>query len=214
MEEFFNAMDGDGCNAVTREKANDFFKGAFGKISSDAMFNEVDTDNSGAITADEFVNFWLQVRSNGYTDEAIQEEIGELLEGGAWVDWKDNRDTTSSKVKFPKRPLFCKLSSKAWKKCEELFRKMDRADKMYISRHDAEGFYQGNFKKISADAMFNEVDVNCHGQITADEWMKFWTQVKGSGYKEQQIVEEIDQLLEGNPWVDWKDGRDTSGAKG
>merc|ERR1719188_1168654 len=210
LEELFRLMDQDGSNAVTREEAKIFFQGAFSNLSVDAMFNEVDTDGSGAITSEEFVKFWLQVRSSGYKEQDILDEIGELIEGGAWVDWKDGRDTCSHEVKFPSRPLLCRLSQNTWKRCEELFHKMSGNDeKMQITREKAQHFFKGAFCNISADAMFNEIDLNRHGVINAKEFMNFWCQVKASGYKEKDILEEIDNLLEGSPWVDWKDGRKT-----
>jgi len=211
LEELFRKMDPDGSNAVSKDEARVFFKGAFGKMSADAMFNEVDVDGSGAIDADEFVTFWIHVRKNGYKEQDMIDEIDELLEGGAWVDWKDGRDTTStSYAHFPKRPLLCRLSQQTWSKCRELFEMYD-TDKTYVITHEkAAKHFKGAFSKVSVDAMFNEIDVNHHGQITAKEWMRFWVQVKSSGYKQQDIIDELQNLMEGQNWVDWKDGRSTA----
>merc|ERR1719188_210520 len=210
LEELFRLMDQDGSNAVTREEAKIFFQGAFSNLSVDAMFNEVDTDGSGAITSEEFVKFWQQVRSSGYKEQDILDEVGELIEGGAWVDWKDGRDTVAHEVKFPKRPVLCRLSASAWAKCEELFHKIsNNDDKMQITRDKAQSFFKGAFCNISADAMFNEIDMDHHGVITPKEFMKFWVQLKSCGYKDKEILEEIENLMEGSPWVDWKDGRRT-----
>lgn len=209
-EELFHLMDPDGSNAVSREEAMNFFKGAFGKVSMEAMFNEIDSDRSGAITGEEFMNFWSQVKRSGYKEKDILEEMDELMQGGAWVDWKDGRDTGhAQKASFPRRPWLCKLSAGNWKKCEDLFNKMDSDKKQHINRNDAEKFFKGGFTKVSAEAMFNEVDTHHHGSITADAWMKFWVQVRGSGYKDKDICEELDNLMEGGAWVDWKDGRTT-----
>lgn len=210
LEELFRLMDQDGSNAVTREEARAFFKGAFSNLSADAMFNEVDADHSGAITSEEFVKFWTQVRSSGYKEQDILEEVSELIEGGTWVDWKDGKDTYAHVEKFPKRPMLCRLSSSTWKKCEELFYKISGSDKeMQITRDKAQAFFKGAFGLISADAMFNEIDVKHHGIIHAKDFMAFWVQVKSAGYKEKDIMEEIECLMDGNPWVDWKDGRKT-----
>lgn len=210
LEELFKAMDIDSSNAVTREEAALFFKGSFGNVSCEAMFNEVDVDGSGAITADEYVKFWIQVRGAGYSDQDILEEVEQLLEGSSWVDWKDGRDTSQSGVRFPKRPLLCKLSAKVWKSSEELFKRLDADGKLTISKEEATAFFKGAFANVSADAMFKEVDINNHGVVTAADWMQFWTQVKASGYKEKDILEEQEQLLQGGAWVDWNDGRCTA----
>lgn len=210
LEELFRKMDPDGSNAVTKEEARAFFKGAFGKMSADAMFNEVDVDGSGAIDADEFIGFWVHVRKSGYKEQDIIDELDELLEGGAWVDWKDGRDTDHAKhVQFPRRPILCRLKQSTWNKCHELFDKIDNDQSMILTHEKGEKHFQGAFAKVSTEAMFNEIDVNHHGQITAKEWMKFWTQVKSSGYKCQDIEDELDNLMEGQQWVDWKDGRTT-----
>jgi len=212
LEELFHKMDPDGSNAVTREEARLFFKGAFGKLSADAMFNEVDVDGSGAIDADEFASFWVHVRKNGYKEQDILDELDELLEGGAWVDWKDGRDTAKADphLSFPRRPMLCRLNQNCWNKCQELFAKIDYDHKHVIDTEKAHKHFKGAFAKVSVDAMFNEIDQNHHGQISGKEWMKFWVQVKSSGYKQQDILDELDSLMEGNAWVDWKDGRSTT----
>jgi Ca2+-binding EF-hand superfamily protein len=211
IEEVFHKMDPDGSNAVTKEEARNFFKGAFGKISADAMFNEVDVDGSGAIDADEFVNFWLHGRKNGYKEQDILDELDELLEGGAWVDWKDGRSTADNGGQsFPKRPVLCRINQATWDKCRDLFMKIDH-DRSSIINHDkAMKHFKGAFNKVSVEAMFNEIDQNHHGQITPKEWMKFWVQVRWSGYSNKDLTEELDSLMEGNAWCDWKDGRSTA----
>jgi len=209
LERLFRMMDVDNSNAVTKAEAQAFFTGAFARLSADAMFNELDEDGSGAVTADEFVAFWLQVRRSGYKEDDIQDELDELLSGGAWVDWHDGRTTHEKEVRFPTRPILCKVSGPLWAKCEQLYRKIDSDGALSITREKAEAFFVGAFGNVSADAMFNEVDVNHHGIITPKAWMVFWKQVRASGYTDKDVMEEIDNLLDGNPWVDWKDGRTT-----
>jgi len=85
-------------SGFTKAQAEKFFKGKFGKLSAEAMFNEVDTDKSDDITQEEFMDFWTQVKKSGYSDDDINTELDEMLEnhekGGAaaWVDWKDDRE--------------------------------------------------------------------------------------------------------------------------
>ena len=48
---------------------------------------------SGKITYDEWMAFWGNVVRYGYTSAEVEEEVDELLEGGAWVDFNDGRTT-------------------------------------------------------------------------------------------------------------------------
>mmetsp|Transcript_88305 Transcript_88305/g.205451 ORF Transcript_88305/g.205451 Transcript_88305/m.205451 type:complete len:328 (-) Transcript_88305:79-1062(-) len=91
--DLFCRMDTDGNGEVTKDEAMQFFQksGTFGRLSVQAMFNEVDTDKSDCISAEEFWEFWQQVCMSGYSERQLCEEIDSILEGGAWVDWEDNR---------------------------------------------------------------------------------------------------------------------------
>merc|ERR1712194_220153 len=96
-----------------------------------------------------------------------QEELGELIEGCTWRDWKDSRDTGAKEVKFPSRPMLCRLSKTCWGKCEDLFYKICGShSELSITIDKAQGFFKGAFGHISADAMFNEIDINHHGVVT------------------------------------------------
>merc|ERR1712194_334210 len=141
----------------------------------------MDADLSGAITAEEFMKFWVQVRAAGYSEAQIKEEIEELLEGGAWVDWKDGRDTGMKKVVFPARPTLTRLSAQAWDKARELFHIIDIDGQLAITRDKALMHFTSGFAKMSVNAMFNELDPENHGQITAPAFMDFWLQVRSSG---------------------------------
>jgi len=88
--------DGKGIN---RAEATKFFKGKFGKLSADAMFNEVDSDKSDDVSREEFLDFWTQVRRSGYKEDDMCQELAEMIEASkdpnsapAWIDWKDDRD--------------------------------------------------------------------------------------------------------------------------
>lgn len=210
LERMFTAMDTDGSNFISAQEAKDFFKGAFSKISADAMFKEIDTDHSGAITADEFMNFWVQVKKSGYSDEDISQEIDCLLEGNAWVDWKDERNAEKGKVEtFPKRGMLSRVTAQTWAKCEALFREIDQDGSLQITRAKALKHFKGAFSKVSAEAFFNEVDTKGHGTITPKDFMNFWVQVRNAGYKDKEIRDEVEMLMEGEAWRDWKDGRTT-----
>mmetsp|Transcript_63760 Transcript_63760/g.152013 ORF Transcript_63760/g.152013 Transcript_63760/m.152013 type:complete len:122 (+) Transcript_63760:117-482(+) len=95
IDTLFKKIDLDLSRSITKDEANQFFNTKFGKQSVDAMFNEVDVDNSDSITDEEFLDFWRQVKGNGYKEEDIMMEIDELLKGGTWVDWNDDRGVGS-----------------------------------------------------------------------------------------------------------------------
>merc|ERR1719433_1830770 len=89
---------------------------------------------------------------------------------------------------FPKRPKSCKLSQEIWDKVEKLFCLIDDDNSRFITREEARAFFKGAFAKMSADAMFSEVDIHQNGAITAQAFTDFWIQVKKSGYKDEEIT--------------------------
>eukprot|EP00929_Paragymnodinium_shiwhaense_P041908 TRINITY_DN21764_c0_g1_i1.p1 TRINITY_DN21764_c0_g1~~TRINITY_DN21764_c0_g1_i1.p1 ORF type:complete len:295 (-),score=79.63 TRINITY_DN21764_c0_g1_i1:474-1358(-) len=210
-EAIFHKMDTHGRNVVTPVEAAKFFKGSFAKISGEAMFNQIDLDRSGAITGEEFMGFWTHVQEVGYSEQEILQELEELASGGTWTDWNDGRapDRCMQKRPFPSRPWLCRLSDKAWAKCRELFEKMDTDGQMLLTREKLEKFWTGSFSAMSVSAMFHNIDLQNHGNITPEAFMDFWKNVRYSGYSSQDIIDEIDGMLAGGAWVDWSDGRKT-----
>ncbi len=51
-----------------------------------------------------------------------------------------------------------------------------------------------NFAKLNTKQLFDEVDTDDNGQIDFDEWVDFWKTVKGSGYTDKEIIEEVRPL--------------------
>jgi len=74
---------------------------------------------------------------------------------------------------------------------------------------EAVAFWGTNFAKVNAKSMFNEVDEDGNATISWDEFLKFWQNVVGSGYPEDDVEEEVEMMLEGGSWVDFNDGRTT-----
>mmetsp|Transcript_108407 Transcript_108407/g.288527 ORF Transcript_108407/g.288527 Transcript_108407/m.288527 type:complete len:263 (-) Transcript_108407:183-971(-) len=91
VEALYNMMDLDGNRNLTREEASKFFR-RFPEISTHAMFDEVDMDKDGLITAEEFRRFWEQVICNGYAEEDLLSELDDLISGNSWVNYADDRD--------------------------------------------------------------------------------------------------------------------------
>ena len=48
-------------------------------------------------------NFWEQVRGNGYSEEDISEELQQLMCGGVWVDFLDDRTVSVQFAKCTER---------------------------------------------------------------------------------------------------------------
>ena len=63
--------------------------------------------------------------------------------------------------------------------------------------------------KVSAKAMFNEVDGDGDKSLTIIEWDGFWGNVLASGYTPEYVLEELETLEKGEAWVDFDDGRTT-----
>mmetsp|Transcript_105889 Transcript_105889/g.294662 ORF Transcript_105889/g.294662 Transcript_105889/m.294662 type:complete len:120 (+) Transcript_105889:83-442(+) len=100
-----------------------------------------------------------------------------------------------------------KLSPKTKTALEELFHKMDMDNSGDITLMEAVAFWGKNFAKVNATAFFSEVDADQNQTINIKEYLEFWEQVKKSGYKEKEILDEVEKMSNGGSWVDWKDGR-------
>lgn len=93
IEACFGQMDKNGDGSITLAEAKAYFK-SFGGISAQAMFHAVDEDGDSTISLDEFLAFWASVKQRGgYSEEDLTEELSELLEGNAWVEFDMATDT-------------------------------------------------------------------------------------------------------------------------
>lgn len=91
VRELHMRMDRNGDGLVTKQEARQFFK-KFGEVSAQAMFKEVDEDENAVLSLDEFEAFFEQVKNSGYSEEDLDFELDELLEGNVWVDFDDQRN--------------------------------------------------------------------------------------------------------------------------
>ena len=89
----FDKMDIDNNGEITKDEAQLFWGTNFAKVNAQAMFNEVDVDGNTTITFAEWVGFWENVRSSNYDEDDLIGEIEEIIQGGSWVDFDDNRTT-------------------------------------------------------------------------------------------------------------------------
>jgi len=92
---------------------------------------------------------------------------------------------------------------------DKFFKAMDSDGDGSVTKEEAVKFWGKNFAKVNAQSMFNEVDEDASGSVTWDEFTAFWKNVVGSGYSQEDLIEEVEMMLEGGSWVDFNDGRTT-----
>lgn len=96
------------------------------------------------------------------------------------------------------------LSRALTAKVEELFAQMDVDGNGSIERDEATRFFK-KFQAVSADAMFDEVDEDNDGFITLQEFKRFWEEVMRSGYTEEDMLQELNNIQAGEVWVKYRD---------
>mmetsp|Transcript_52567 Transcript_52567/g.125547 ORF Transcript_52567/g.125547 Transcript_52567/m.125547 type:complete len:155 (-) Transcript_52567:153-617(-) len=127
--------------------------------------------------------------------------VGIIATGGALL-YRRQRKSSYEKREPLEQETIAKLS--------EMFNKMNRDKNNVVTKEEARAFFRSNFGKLSAEAMFSEVDTNHDGMMTFEEWRDFWEQVKGAGYSDQEITDEVSRMMNGDVWVDWFDHRRVS----
>ena len=103
----------------------------------------------------------------------------------------------NKKVYFSNFQLPKKLKEKVLK----LFSLIDEDDSKTIDREETLKFWSKNFAKINSNELFDQVDKNNDGSIQLNEWIEFWTLVYNSGYDEDEIGIELDNMINGGSWV-------------
>ena len=81
------------------------------------------------------------------------------------------------------------------------FKIFDVDDSKKIDREEALKHWKSSFGKLSAKEFFNQVDFDGDGQITQDEFIKFWKIAKAAGVEESEIMEELENIQNGETWV-------------
>ena len=86
-------------------------------------------------------------------------------------------------------------------KVKKLFSLIDVDDSKTIDREETLKFWSKGFAKINSKVLFDQVDKNNDGTIQLDEWLEFWRVVYDSGYSEEEICDELDNMTKGGSWV-------------
>ena len=85
----WSCVDVDNSRAIDKNEAVKHWKSAFGKISAREFFDQVDIDQDGEITLEEFQRFWQAVKAAGHSEEEILEELDSITRGESWVGFND-----------------------------------------------------------------------------------------------------------------------------
>ena len=113
-----------------------------------------------------------------------------------------NENDIESKVnKILNRKFIQQLPTKLKEKVDTLFRLIDIDNSKTIDKDETLKFWSSNFAKINSCVLFDQVDKNNDGSIQYDEWIEFWSTVYDSGYSEDEICSELDNMINGGSWV-------------
>ena len=97
--------------------------------------------------------------------------------------------------------IILQLPPKLETKVRKLFSMIDVDDSKTIDREETLKFWSKGFAKINSSVLFDQVDKNNDGTIQLEEWLEFWRVVYESGYDEDEISSELDNMIKGGSWV-------------
>ena len=98
-------------------------------------------------------------------------------------------------------------------KVDTLFKLIDIDDSKTIDRDETLKFWSSNFAKINSGVLFDQVDKNNDGSIQYDEWVEFWRIVYDSGYSEEEICTELENMINGGSWVKFETNKKFGGSQ-
>ena len=107
--------------------------------------------------------------------------------------------------------LLQQLPPKLFEKVDQLFKLIDIDDSKTIDREETLKFWSSNFAKINSTVLFDQVDTNGDGEIQYNEWIDFWRIVYDSGYSEDEISYELENIINGGSWVKFETNRKLGG---
>ena len=61
--------------------------------------------------------------------------------------------------------------------------------------------WKSKFGKLSAAEFFSQVDADGNGQISEEEFLRFWMIAKAYGVSEEEIFEELTNIDNGETWA-------------
>ena len=105
------------------------------------------------------------------------------------------------------------MPPKLQEKVETLFKLIDLDNSKTIDRDETLKFWSSNFAKVNSTVLFDQVDKNNDGSIQYEEWLEFWRVVYESGYSEDEICSELDNMINGGSWVKFETNKKFGGSQ-
>ncbi|CAK0908131.1 unnamed protein product [Prorocentrum cordatum] len=103
------------------------------------------------------------------------------------------------------------LSESTKETLTEFFAEIDKNGDKVVSKEEAMKFWGARFAKVNMQNFFAEVDEDRNDAITEEEFLAFWQQVLDQGYEESEILEELENMRQGDAWKKWvKDNKKTA----
>ena len=115
--------------------------------------------------------------------------------------------------KYKKKHNIKQLPKNLKEKVLKLFSLIDIDNSNTIDRDETLKFWSKNFPKLNSNELFDQVDKNNDGSIQLEEWIEFWTIVYNSGYSEDEICNELDNMINGGSWVKFDTTEKLGGKK-
>ena len=81
----------------------------------------------------------------------------------------------------------------------------DKDGSKEIDKNEAINHWNTKFGKLSAKELFDQVDFDGDGNISEEEFMRFWRIVKAAGHGEEEILEELTAIQNGETWAGFSD---------
>ncbi|KAM3129067.1 hypothetical protein pb186bvf_018845 [Paramecium bursaria] len=85
----FQKIDVSRTGKINRDTTLKFWQSNFAKLNTEALFKQVDFQSKGEITLQEWLAFWDIVKKNGHDEKEISQELDDLMEGKAWVNYQN-----------------------------------------------------------------------------------------------------------------------------
>ena len=115
--------------------------------------------------------------------------------------------------KYKKKYNIKQLPKNLKEKVLKLFSLIDIDNSNTIDRDETLKFWSKNFPKLNSNELFDQVDKNNDGSIQLEEWVEFWRVVYDSGYSEDEICTELDNMINGGSWVKFETNKKLGGSQ-